>query len=194
LSVTGVVVVGNFPYGNPGSVGEPLGIFHGQATLVGDASGGFVQLSWIPQNPFDTPTLADQRRQYVYFVDGQRMTANADSGSFALQVFAHWARSNIALAVHEYRAAAAEIAVAVGLFEPSQDLVSEAVSRMPIFWDTQEFGLAGSQFIAQQEIQNNVDLTNYVFSIYGRYYDRQIISNRAFGRLIAQSPTTQFEG
>jgi len=37
-------------------------------------------------------------------------------------------------------------------------------------------------------------MANYRIEIMGRYYDKQVLSNRAFGRLIAPEAVSQFEG
>ena len=94
MSVSARIVAGNFPYGNPGSVGEPLGVWLAHGVITGDATGGTAELRFVPQNPTDTPTLQDQRREYVYFVDGMRATADGDPGNWSSRIVMHMARSN----------------------------------------------------------------------------------------------------
>jgi len=186
LSVSNVVVVGEFAYGNPESVGEPLGLWGGQALQTGDASGGFVQLSFVPANPTDTPTLDDRRRQYVYFIDGATMFASTDPGVLMAETQMHFARANAAI-TPPVRLPIARNALqgSANQFSADGELLPRGVQRWPIFWDTQE--LAGTSNI----IVVLVALTNTLATLYrsfawGRYYDRQILSNRAFGRLVAE--------
>lgn len=193
MSIVGRVVVGNFPYGNPGSLGEPLGIWTGEQDLTGDASGGFVVASFIPQNPTDTPTLPDQRRQYVYFVDGVGISANTDPGNLGVDIFAHWARSNSALTNRFTHQLHRDAITDGSTFAPSGPLMQDYMRRTPIFWDTQELA-ANSDIIVTLHAQTNTLATVYQARCYGRYYDRQVLSNRAFGRLISPVAQSQFEG
>jgi len=190
LSIDVVIIVGVFPYGNPGSLGEPLGLFTGAAAVTGDATGGFVRVRFAPQNPTDTPLLADQRRQYVYFLDGYRITGSVD-GVHSVSITCHWARSNSALATpFTHKIARASVDDGINLFY-GPDLMSDRMTRTPIFWDTQELAGAGNG-IVDLAAETNTNAANYRFECYGRYYDRQILSNRSFGRLISPSAVSQF--
>jgi len=185
LSVINTVLIRETAYGNPGSVGEPLGLFSGQADQTGDASGGFVQLSFVPQNPTDTPTLDDHREEYVYFIEGAVMLANTDPGVLMAEVRMHMARANQAL-TPPYRHPIARNALQgeTNIFAPDGDMLPQGIRRWPIFWDTQE--LAGTDnIIVFLAALTNTLATIYRSRVWGRYYSRQILSNRAFGRLVA---------
>jgi len=193
VAISTTVVVLNVPYGNPGSVGEPLGIWTGRANLVGDATGGAVELVFVPQNPTTTPTLDDHRRQYVWFIDAAGIIVDAEPMAGGARIQTHWARPNSALPnpldmlmVHDFRSLA-------GFFGPIEPLIPDAWQRIPIFFDTQELA-SGNNTLVTLRCLTNVDLANYTFSAYGRYYDRSILSNRAFGRLISPVAVSQFEG
>jgi len=185
-------VVLNQPYGNPGSLGEPLGIFSGVAPVGGDATGGFTRVTFVPQNPTTTPTLEDQRRQYVWFLDGMTVHDGAVTPvGIGFEVFTHWARPNVALAMPAvWNAAFVDDALA-GQFFPRQAAIPEAISRLPIFWDTQELAGTNNQ-ICRITLAVNVNNNEAEFSCYGRYYDRQILANRGFGRLIQPPAISQF--
>jgi len=192
LSIIVTVVVGEFAYGNPGSLGEPLGLWGGQAEVTGDATGGFVLLNFVPRNPVDTPTLVDARRQYVYFVDGLQITTNTTPGNVEARIRMHMARSNQALTPpFEHVVIRTSLQSETNFFGPSAPLMDDYMTRTPIFWDTQELASTESDLVILNA-QTNTNLTLYNFKAYGRYYDRQILSNRAFGRLIAPPAVSQF--
>ncbi len=195
MSIDLTVVVLNQPYGNPGSLGEPLGIFSGAAAVSGDATGGFTRVTFVPQNPTTTPTLDDHRRQYVWFLDGMTVHDGATTpGNVGFEVFTHWARANFALAVPAvYNVNFATPNSVAAQFFPRDMLHSEVISRLPIFWDTQELAATNNQ-IVRITLANNVNNNEAEFSCYGRYYDRQILGNRGFGRLVAPPAISQFEG
>lgn len=190
MSIAVNIVAGNFGYGNPASLGEPLGLWSGEADVTGDASGGFVQVSFQPQNPTLTPTLIDQRREFCYFIDGAGIQSSVDPGNMSVHVFMHMARSNAALDIRPFHAISFPALANGQQFNPSGDLLTEAIKRMPIFWDTQE--LASTAQIANSimflQLENNVNLAVSRFRAYGRYYDRQVVTNRSFGRLISPPP------
>jgi len=188
------IVVLQIAYGNPGSLGEPLGLWSGRATVTGDATGGGIQVRFEPQNPTLTPTLDDQRLQYVWFLDAAGVIADVSSGNHSIRLQTHWARPNSALtnpldliSIHDSRTDGQN-------FGPLRDpMVPTAWQRIPIFWDAQELA-SGNQALTTLVTQNNIDAGNYTFSAYGRYYDRQILGNRSFGRLISPVAISQFEG
>jgi len=187
------VVAGNFPYGNPGSVGEPLGLWAGEANVTGDASGGFLSLNIEPQNPLATPTLADQRRQYVYFCDGCMIEATTDPGNLSVSIVMHMARSNTALGDrYQYKVARASLTNGQN-FVPSGPLIEDFVTRTPLFWDSQELA-ANTRTLVILRAETNTLATVYLLRAYGRYYDRAILGQRGFGRLIAPAAISQFEG
>lgn len=188
MSVSGRVVVGEFAYGNPASFGEPLGLWAGQAQLVGDGTGGVVTLVFITQNPVDTPPLDDRRRQYVYFIDNASIRGvGGVTGDMSCQVSMHMARSNAALTPPFFTTKAAA-AIADGIDRlPATPLVDPQTTRMPIFWDTEEFS-NNENNLAIMRCETNTAGVFYDFRAYGRYYDRQVLSNRAFGRLISPPP------
>ena len=195
MTIDLVVVVLNQPYGNPGSLGEPLGVFSGAAPVGGDATGGFTRVTFVPQNPTDTPTLPDQRRQYVWFLDGASIHGGpGDPSIYAVEVFTHWARANAALAVPAVYQKAMDTFAAAAQHMPREQMIPAAVSRLPIFWDTQELAgsLALANAICRLTIVNNVNNDESEFSCYGRYYDRQILANRGFGRLVQPPAISQF--
>ena len=187
------VVVLNAPYGNPGSFGEPLGHFSGMAPIGGDASAGFTRVTFVPQNPTTTPTLPDHRRQYVWFLDGATVHDGSTSpNDIGVEVFTHWARANQAVAVPAVFQQTVPSRLVAGQFFPAGILLPTAISRLPIFWGPQE--LAGtSNAIVRITLETNVNNNESEFSCYGRYYDRQILSNRGFGRLVAPPAISQFE-
>lgn len=192
MSVIVAINVGEFPKGNPGSLGEPLGIWNAQAAITGDASGGFVALQLRPQNPISTPGAADHRRQYAYFVDGVHLTSEA-AMNHSVSIFMHMERSNNALAnPFSYVRVRPAIDDGRGIFIAGGPLFEEQVSRMAVWWEAQE--LIAEEFIMQLIWETNVDLDSYRGEAYGRYYDRQIVGNRGFGRLIAPPAISQFEG
>jgi len=180
------VIVGEFAYGNPESVGEPLGLWGVQSDVTGDASGGFLQVSCRPQNPTDTPTLDDRRRQYVYFLDYATIFANTEPGPLTAEVRMHFARSNAAI-TPPIRAVVTRDALQgqTNLFSPDAPLLPPNVERWPIFWDTQELAAGDDNIVILSALINTL-ATIYRVRAFGRYYDRQILSNRAFGRLVAE--------
>ncbi len=192
MAVSGIVVAGNFGYGNPASLGEPLGLFHGQAQLTGDVTGTQVSLSFVPQNPTTTPTLADQRRQYMYFIDGVEMTCSVDPGNWSVRGAMHLARSASNLAPFQARrAGTVMVDNGSAIFIPSEILWPAEWQRMPIFWDTQELAVGQVDFLTLQ-FENNINLAVYDFACWGRYYDRQVLTNRSFGRLVSPPPLAPF--
>ena len=192
MSIDLTVVVLNQPYGNPGSLGEPLGMFSGVAPVAGDATGGFIRVTFVPQNPTTTPTLDDQRRQYVWFVDGASIHMGAsDPGKMSVEIFTHWARPNAALAMPALYQTAVFGRVTAAQFKPEFPMIPQGISRLPIFWDTQELAGTNNQIVVLT-LQTNVNNDEGEFSCYGRYYDRQILSNRGFGRLVSPPAVSQF--
>jgi len=194
VSIDVTVVVLNQPYGNPGSLGEPLGIFSGVAPISGDATGGFTRVTFVPQNPTTTPTLDDHRRRYVWFLDGATVHDGSGDPFFAsLEVFTHWARPNVALAVPAVYQRVTDLRNTAGQFKPEEPLWQPPLERLPIFWDTQELAGTNNQ-ICVLVLSTNINANEAEFSCYGRYYDRQILANRGFGRLIQPPAVSQFEG
>jgi len=183
------------PYGNPGSVGEPLGLLVGTVVIVGDASGGFVQVTWVVQNPTNNPTLQDQRLQYVFFVDDIRSTVDAaGTGNIEALVFSHMDRANSALGPpFTHREVNGSVNGAAGVRTNTNPWLQGLTSRLPIFWAPRELA-DNLGNIAEVNFGTNVDMANYRIEIMGRYYDKQVLSNRAFGRLIAPEAVSQFEG
>lgn len=186
------IVVGNFPYGNPASLGEPLGLWMGDANVTGDATGGFLAINFVPQNPTDTPTLADQRRQYIYFCDGLQLVSAADPGNVEGRVNTHWARSNSALLDRFEDDVVRDMLAVRGIFVPDGSLISRQAHRMPIFWDTEEL-VSGTNGLCSVFAENNLNANLYRARCYGRYYDRQLLSNRSFGRLVSPPPVAPLD-
>jgi len=187
------LVVRNFAYGNPASLGEPLGLWQGQALVTGDATLGRVDVDFVPQNPADTPTLLDQRRQYVYFVDGISGVTDpaADPGTVEATISTHFARANAALA--GFQSVVARDMISTGrVFAPTGDLMPPGGNRIPIFWDSQELAGSLNQIVTVVFSANILNLT-YTVGAYGRYYDRQVLSNRSFGRLVSPPPVAPFD-
>jgi len=158
----------------------------------GDATGGFTRVTFVPQNPTTTPTLDDQRRQYVWFLDGATVHDGSGAPSdIVVEVFTHWARANAALAVPAVYQINSSSQSAAGNFFPRILLLPDVISRLPIFWDTQELAGTNNQ-IVRITLEANIDNNESEFSCYGRYYDRQILANRGFGRLISPPAISQF--
>lgn len=194
MTVAVVVNVGLFPYGNPGAPGEPLGILAGTTVVTGDATGGFVQVSWVVQNPTTNPTLRDQRLEYIFFVDDIRTSVGSDPGNADVAVFAHFDRPNITLGPpFTHREVSDFIVAGSGLFGNVEPWLQGRTSRMPIFWAPRELA-DNIGNIAEVNFQTNVDTAGYRVEILGRYYDRQLLSQRGFGRLIADPALSQFQG
>lgn len=192
MSIVVRIVVGNFAYGNPASLGEPLGLWQGQALVTGDATLGRIDVDFVPQNPTDTPTLDDQRRQYVYFVDGISGVTDpaADPGTVEATISTHFARANALIA--GFQSVVARDMLSTGrTFAPIGDLMPPGGNRIPIFWDTQELGGTLNAIVTVVFSANILALT-YTVGAYGRYYDRQVLSNRSFGRLISPPPLAPF--
>lgn len=193
MSIANDIVVLQVPYGNPGSLGEPLGIWTGKATVVGDASGGDIETRFVPQNPSTTPTLDDQREQYVWFVDGAGVLADATPGNVGVRINPHWARSNAALTPPvDYAIVVATLTDGL-VFAAAVPLIRPEWQRIPIFWAPRELA-AGNSVLVHLQAQTNTLAVNYTFSVHGRYYDKQILGNRGFGRLISPAAVSQFEG
>lgn len=183
------------PEGNPGSVGEPLGHLVGTVVVVGDASGGFLQVGWVVQNPTNNPTLPDQRLGNLFFIDDVRTTVNQNPGNADLNIFTHGDRPNVALGPpFTHREVNDFIVGANGVFSNAGPwLPNGATSRLPIFWNPRELA-DNIGNIAEVNFQTNVDLASYRVEIFGRYYDKSVLSNRAYGRLISPVALSQFEG
>lgn len=148
---------------------------------------------FAPQNPTTTPLLDDQRLQYVWFIDAACVFADGPPGNLGARLNTHWARSNSALP-NPLDVALTSLTILNGLLQtPERPLIPDAWQRIPIFWDTQELA-TGNSVLVQLFAGSNVLGRNYTFSAYGRYYDKQILSNRAFGRLISPVAVSQFEG
>ncbi len=196
MAISVRIVVANTAYGNPASLGEPLGIWSGQVDVTGDASGGTVTVIFVPQNPSDTPTLNDQRREFVYFLDNVSFRIGAgDPGNVSCQVISHFARSNVALGNPFATAVSSPTLTDGAEFMPSGPLVDPQTLRQPLFWGSQALADSASaiQNMVVLRAENNVLATIYVFRAYGRYYDRQVVANRSFGRLIAPPPVAPFD-
>ncbi len=192
MSVTDNVQIVQQAYGNPGSLGEPLGLWLGEAQLTGDATGGFVALAFEPQLPPRTPI--DARRQFVYFTDGVdlQVLAPEDAGNVSCEYFAHWARANAALNFRFHPRMASRLTLVNGVWSPATPLYEEFIHRFPQFWDTHELGDSPLHALVNFRVENNINLRVYDFRAYGRYYDKQILGNRGFGRLIAPAAISQF--
>ena len=194
MAIAVVVNVGLFPYGNPGAPGEPLGLLGGTVVVTGDASGGTVQVGWVVQNPTTNPTLPDQRLQYIFFVDDMRTTADGNPNDIDISVFTHFDRPNVALGPpFTHRETSGTNLGAFGLFTNTSPWLDGRTSRMPIFWSPRELA-DNIGNIAEVNFETNTNLASYRAEILGRYYDRQLLSQRGFGRLIAPTALSQFEG
>ena len=192
LSIDLTVVVLNQPYGNPGSLGEPLGMWSGVAPVGGDATGGFTRVTFVPQNPTTTPLLEDQRRQYVWFVDGASHHEGPGDPIFvSVEVFTHWARPNAALAMPALYQKVIDESATISQFRPRENLIPPPVQRLPLFWDTQELAGTNNQLVVLA-VNTNVNNNEAEYSVYGRYYDRQILANRGFSRLVSPPAISQF--
>lgn len=181
------------PYGNPGSLGEPLGIWSGAADVAGDATGGFVSISFEPRNPVLTPTLDDARRQYVYFADGVSIVvpSSLDVGFMSASYETHWARANVAITLGSRWIMSAQ-SINIGNTRTSlQPLHAPEISRFPMYWDPQDLDGVENRMVTLR-IQTNDILALYQGKAWGRYYDRQILANRAFSRLVSPAAISQF--
>jgi len=188
--LTGASQVGiqHIPYGNPASLGEPFGLWAGEADVAGDASGGHILLDFGPSSPITAPTLPDQRRQYVYFVDGAMITGGpSDPDTFTCQIDMHMARANFALDRRYFHSLSTTTSLVAGLWSPDRSLIDHHMIRTPVFWDTQELAI-GTAHIVRLVAAVNVDGNEHRFRAFGRYYDRQLLANRSFGRLVAPPP------
>ena len=168
-----------------------MGLFLGQGVQTGDGTGGNVEVAFRPQNPTDTPTLADQRLQYIYFVDGVQMSANQDPGNAFARIVLHMARANVAIAPPFQHLQAFDMIDDGLAFSPTRPPIADHWTRTPVFWDPQEL-LSGNNNIVQLGYENNVNLAAYTSAVFGRYYGRQVLGNRAFGRLISPAAISQF--
>ena len=194
MSIAVTIVVLEQPYGNPGSLGEPLGIFMGEVNIAGDGSGGFVEVRWVPQNILDTPPLPDKRLEHVYFVDGGAMqTLGAvSSGVFVVSYETHWARANVAIVNRFAHRFAARPQLENAITTPLDPIYADYVSRFPIFWERSELGLGSLTEMSTMRWEANTIAQTFTARIYGRFYDRQVLANRAFGRLISPPAISQF--
>jgi len=193
VAIANDIVVLQVPYGNPGSLGEPLGIWTGKSTVVGDASGGDIETRFVPQNPTTTPTLDDQRRQYLWFIDAAAVFADATPGNVGARIQPAWARSNAALSPPvDYAIAVATLTDGL-VFTAGVPLIRPEWQRIPLFWSPAELASV-TRVLVHLQAQTNTLNVNYTFSAHGRYYDKQILGNRGFGRLISPPAISQFEG
>lgn len=192
MTISVTIVIQEFAYGNPASLGEPLGLWAGDADVTGNASGGTVVVAWVPENPVDVAGGEDHRRRYVYFVDGIMAECSADMGNVQAVVEMHMARANVALPTRfQHRITRATLATGAA-FVPDGELIDPFTHRMPIFWDTQELE-SGTRILVDLIIETNVLAATYRLRCYGRYYDRQLLFNRSFGRLVAPPPLAPFD-
>jgi len=189
----GNVNVAEFPYGNPGSVGEPLGMWFGEQDITGDATGGTVIGSFMVQNLIDNPTLIDHRNRYVYFVDALDAVVTADGGFWSTQVFTHNARANVAIATRHRHVAAGDLVNNGSVFVPDQKMWGPDLRQEPFFWEPQELIGAFNTWI-QFQFSTNVNAATYALRCKGRYYDRAILTQRGLARLIQPAAVTQFQG
>jgi len=181
------------PYGNPASFGEPRGLWTGEADVAGDATGGFIRVAFVPQSPITTTVIADQRRQYVYFVDGATIEGGpAFIATYTVAVIAHWARANFALDRRFFWTKTVETLEVAGQRVAREFLIEAQMQRTPIFWDTQELAIGTAELVVLT-VDGNVNNNEHRFRAYGRYYDRQLLSNRSFGRLVAPPPVAPGE-
>jgi len=185
LSVTATATTRFTAYGNPGSIGEPSGLFAGEINATGDASGGTVTA--------DFGTNESERLQFVWFFDGVDVIANTNPGRVSREILTHWARANSAIGQRFAHRKNVPTATDGAVFYPTEDLMSDYITRTPVFWDTQELAV-GSTRLCTIRAATNTLATSYEFRIYGRYYDKQILNNRGFGRLVSPAAVSQFEG
>lgn len=189
----GNVMVGEFPYGNPGSLGEPLGMWFGEQDITGDGTGGVVIASFMVRNPTDTPTLADARREYCYFIDAIDAQCTLDPGNISAHAFTHNARANVALVTRQRHGIIRATLTNGTLFVPTGKLWGPGLRQEPFFWEPQELLGAFNTWI-QIQCSTNTNLGEYFFRVKGRYYDIGVTQQRAFGRLISPPALSQFEG
>lgn len=148
-----------------------------------------MNISFTPQVG---PALPDERLQYVYFIDGAVVQGSTNPGNLTCRVRTHAARANTALDDRFFHSVSAtSLDIGQGSFGPSRPLIAEYMTRTPIFWDTQELAIGGTT-IVDLFAQVNTLATLYLFRAYGRYYDRQVLSNRSFGRLVSPPPVAPF--
>jgi len=188
------IVILEQPYGNPGSLGEPLGLWYGEANVQGDGTGGFVAVQFVPRNAQTTPTLPDARRQYVYFCDGALATSfgTVSPGDISVQYGTHWARANASLTERFRHIFAAQVLQISTSFIPRTPIFQAYVSRLPMFWTDRELILGSLIDLVTIRYETNDALNIYNARCYGRYYDKQILANRAFGRLVSPPAISQF--
>jgi len=193
VTISVQIIVLEQPYGNPGSIGEPLGIWSGAVDVAGDAGGGFVVIQFQPRNPTTTPTLPDARREFVYFCDGATMLVlgSITPDDMRVEYQTHWARANVVLATPSQHILNSNPLNIASQFAPNQPIYDSYISRFPMFWDAQELGLANNDLVVCRFESNDL-LSNFRARCWGRYYDRQILANRAFGRLISPPAISQF--
>lgn len=187
------VVVLEQPYGNPGSFGEPLGIYSGAADLAGDATGGTIQLAFVPRNPFTTAGLPDARREFVYFTDGVslRILDSIGPGSIRAEYRTHWARANAAIGNNSRHIISSTPINIDGEWTSRDPLYHDYIARFPQFWSSDNLGGQDIDLVFFR-IEINENGATYELRCWGRYYDKQILANRAFGRLIQPPAITQF--
>jgi len=164
----------------------------GVAGVAGDATAGFTRVTFVPQNPATTPTLDDHRRVYMWMLDGVSINDGAvDPLSCSVEIFNHWASPGGFAAAGVWYQKTVDMSETGGQFKPLTSLVDPEVARMPIFWDNAAIPFTPAE-IVRLTLQRNTDNNEATFIAWGRYYDRQVLANRAFGRLVQPAAISQF--
>lgn len=154
-----------------------MGIFVGRANVTGDASGGFVELS------FARPPTAVAR--HVYFVEGVMFFHNTDPGNLSLVLHPHWPLPNIALDSGAFSVVVDTLSDGSS-FHAASPLATDMIRRTPLFnQNIGDVSATALQFAVVQ-YQTNTNTQVAQIAIWGRYYDRAILDSRDFGSLLEE--------
>jgi len=167
------------PVGNSARLADPVAIWAGEESPVGDGSGGTIG------HRFTVPSGLEQR--FVFTVDTVTLFTDTATGIGDVlctithhHELANQAESNTRVTTLPTRT--------ISTVQAQVSDISRWLKEFPVWWRRDLGGTAGEREIVRMSAGTNVNLTNYFVRAAGRVYDARILASRDFWTLF---PSTQ---
>lgn len=171
--------IGFFAAGMPTRLGEPLGVFGGEANLTGDASGSTLE------HGFMIPAGDEQRMVLVVdWAQTETDTAAVSPGDLRVAILHHHELANVTL--ENTRATSFAVRQPGNIFTYELSPFPQWARAMPVWWRRDLGGTDGERMFVRFTL-NNINLQVYRFRIGGRFFDARILASPDWHRLVFPS-------
>lgn len=167
--------VGLFGVGSHARVGDPLGIWGGQADITGDASGGHLE------HGFMAPDGSERRHVYVVDYASVSTGGGADPGNCEFGIRFHHELANVTL--DDIKHTVVDTLLAGTIRVAAIGLEESFLRSWPIYW-RRDLGQSDvEQEFTFMRLETNVNLQVVRYRAGGRFFDARVLSSRDFWEL-----------